>query len=171
MERQYSFSKQIKNDYSALFGIIGFAASSFILFLGLFFGVSFRRLAFQGQASFRHLCFLDKSDKIMIVIIFGCLSLFCLLLFILRIKTGKYFVKNGLEINAEIYNVLYYRDRGRIEYSYNINGKIYKRGNGIHITKTIGYYKNGDMIKILVDPKNNKKAVIMNHFIKDIINL
>jgi hypothetical protein len=169
MERQYSFSKQIKNDYATLSGIIGFAASSLILFLGLVFGVLFGRFVFHRQAAFRDLYFLDESDKIMFGIILGCLSLFCLLLFILRIKTGKYFVKNGLEINAEIYNVLYYRDRGRIEYSYNINGKIYKRGNGIHITKTSGYYKNGDMIKILVDPKNNKKAVIMNHFIKECI--
>ena len=159
MERKYSFSKQFRNDYFTSLGFIGFA-----IFLIVFIGISVFGVAITRRDGIADL---DNTTQFVMGIIFSFLSLLCLVGFISRIKTGKHLVKNGLEIDAEIYYIMYDRDRGRVEFSYNIDGNIFKRGNGINRSKSTEMYQKGDIIKILVDPNNNKKAVIKNHFIVD----
>jgi cbb3-type cytochrome oxidase subunit 3 len=156
---EHSISKQIKNDYFTLLPFIGIIIFSLFLIGAVFFGIALTNR--NGVVD------LDNEMKLIFGIIFGILVLLCVIAFIYRIYRGNYFVKNGLEIDAEIIDIIIVRDRGRIEYSYKIEDKIYKKGNGIHKTKTTEEYKIGDKIKILIDPKNNKKTVIKNHFIMD----
>ncbi|MCL2720508.1 MAG: hypothetical protein FWD47_04115 [Treponema sp.] len=159
MDRQYSFIKQIKNDYFTFLSLIGFA-----IFLAAFIGVSVFGIALtkrDGLIDFSE----DPFFQMILGIIFGSISLLCLVWFIFRIRAGKYFVDNGLELEAEIFNVFYERDRGRIEYSYEINNNIFKRGSAVPKYESSKIYEKGEKIKILVHPINNNKNVIKDHFI------
>ena len=156
MKQHYSILKQIKYDYSTTLGFIGFTVFTIFLFVIMFIQERVFTLV------------LDVN------IIFGSLSLLSLILFLIRIKIGIYFVKYGLEMNAIITDFIYLRNARRVEYSYNINGMVYKRGNAItsHLglkftMEMLSEYKIGGNVKILVDPKNNKKAIIMKNFIKE----
>jgi hypothetical protein len=149
MIKKYSIKKQMANDYSTLLCFIAFIIISLFL-IGIY-----------GNST------LDTDMKILLGIGFGILDILCIIGFILRIEKGKYFVKNGIETEAEIVYVSYYKDRGRIEYIYKIDNKEFKCGNGAHISKTTKEYAERDKIIILVDPKNKKKAVILKNFIME----
>jgi hypothetical protein len=154
MEYKYSLKKQLDNDYFTVLGLIGAIVFS-VFFIGI---VSFGIVLTKRDGVVN----LVNSDKIIFGLVFGILTLLCLFSFVFRIFRGKYLVNNGLAMDAEVVNVFYDRDRGRVEYIYKIDGKEIKRGNGIHVSKTSGKYNSGDKIKILVDPKNHKKAIIKN---------
>jgi hypothetical protein len=121
---KHSISKQIKNDYFTLLPLIGIIIFSIFLIGILFFGISLTKR--DGVIN------LDNEMQTIMGIIFGLLNLLCIVSFIYRIYKGNYFVNNGLEMDAEINNVFFDRDRGRVEYIYKIEDKIFKRGNGIH---------------------------------------
>jgi hypothetical protein len=159
MDSKYSLKKQISNDYLTLTTLIGTIV--FLIFLIGIFGFGIALTKRNG------IIILDNKEKLIFGIIFSVFSILCFIFFILRIKTCKYLVNNGLEIDAKIIDVYYYKDRGRIEYIYNIDNKEFKRGAGIHITKDTKDYKKDDIIKLLIDPKNNKKNIIKNNFINN----
>jgi len=157
MTLKYSIKRQITCDYSTFISLCGFIVISIILIGIRLFGITFTKRA--------ELIEVDDEMKFIYTIIFGTIIFLCIIFFIYRIIKGRYFVKNGIEIDAEISNVLYYEDRGSVYYTYEYNNKKYKYANGIHITKITRNYKKEDKIKILLDPKNIKKAVIRNHFV------
>ena len=158
MKKKHSLKKQISNDYLTLLSLIGFLITIIFSIMSLGFGFTLTRR--DGIMD------LDNSDSIFTGAIFGILSLFCLLMLIFRINRGKYLVNSGLDIEAIISNVFYHRDRGRVEYSYTINEQEFKRGNGIHVKKDSIKYNVGEKINILVDPENNKKAIIKSNFVE-----
>ena len=159
MERQYSFSKQLKNNYFTFLSFLGFA-----MFLVASIGISIFGIAPTKRDGLIDL----RGDPLQMIlgIIFGSISLLCFVWFIFRIKAGKYFVNNGLEFDAEILNVFYEGDRGRIEYSYEINANIFKSSSVVPKYKNSKIYEKGNIIKILVHPINNRKNVIKDHYIK-----
>ena len=169
MVRQYSISYQVKNDFVLKWRIIIYFLTSSILIL--FFGI----LLGNDGINFAITIYkrLEFHVKLILGVFLGSPFLF-FLLSVQRIRTGKYIVNNGLEVEATIHNVITSNPiRANIFYNYEINGKIYKKNDKIDLIKlfgpnyqphqTLGYVK----IKVLVDPKNNKRAIIMNHLIKD----
>ena len=48
----------------------------------------------------------------------------------------------------------------RVEYKYEYEGTSYWRGNALTDSKYANYFKEGDEVILLVDPKNPKRAVI-----------
>jgi len=161
MDRKYSFGIQIKNDYLALIGLIFFIC---------FYIVSIGLLIFKIGLTKANDIILDNKVNNEMGYIFGLFSLFWLIWFIVRIILGKYFVKNGIEIDAEVCKIIYnWRGYyGRIEYKYKMNGKHYCRSNAFYKTKITEKYEKGNCIKILVCPKNNKSAIIMDFLIRNI---
>jgi hypothetical protein len=157
MANKYSMKKQMVNDYFTFLCFIGFIITS--LFLIGIFGFNMTLTKRYGILA------LDNDMRIVLGIIFGILDILCIMVFILRIRKGKYLVRDGLETEAEIISVSCYKDRGRIEYIYKIENEEYKCGNGISITKTTPEYAIGGKIRILVDQKNRGKAVIRGNFI------
>ena len=159
MERQYSFSKQLKNDYFTFISFLGF-----VIFLIASISISVFGIALTKRDGLINLS--DDPLQMILGIVFGSISLLCFVWFIFRIKTGKYFVINGLEVDAEIFNVFYEGDKGRIEYSYEIKGNIFKRGSAVPKYRKSKIYEKGDKIKILVHPLNSRKNIIKDHLTK-----
>ena len=158
MDRKYSFGIQIKNDYLALIGLI-----FFICFFIASTGLLIFKIGLTNADDF----ILDNKVNNEMGYMFGLFSLFWLVWFVVRIILGKYFVENGIEIDAEVCKIAYnWRGYyGRIEFKYEINGKYYCRSNAFSKTKITEKYEKGNRIKVLVSPKNNKSAMLMDFLV------
>ena len=163
MGRKYSLSRAIKYHYSTCTSFFGF-----VIFLIASISILKFRVAVAGRLGYANLRIMTDYNESIIGIIFLIFSLLCLVWFISRIKIGKYFAKNGLETDAVIFNIIWQtlprgEIRRRIEYSYEVNGNIYKWSCVIPKNQIA---KINDIIKILVDPKDNRKNILVNHITK-----
>jgi len=140
--RKYSLTKHIKNDSDArscLFGIIVFSI------LSVFFLIQ------------------KKSSGI----ISFCLLLASIVAFFITILKGKNLFINGIELYARIIDIKSTQVRtielNAVAFVYRIKGRKYKCINNLD-SDELSNYNKGNLIKILVDPKNYKKAMIMSKF-------
>jgi hypothetical protein len=86
-------------------------------------------------------------------------------LLIFRIKSIYNHFSNGIEVNGKIVSINLWKDRGRIEYEYEIEGKKYETGNAVHRSKFVDSLSEGQEIKIIVSKKNHKKGLIKEMYI------
>jgi hypothetical protein len=99
-------------------------------------------------------------DKIVEIIILSILIIILLIWIIYKIKKLKYFFYNGLETDAEIHDTIYTKKRQSFIYIYKIENKKYKFEKDLTDMEISLIYKKGDIIKILVDPKNHENSVL-----------
>lgn len=69
----------------------------------------------------------------------------------------------GIDVNGIITSIFFFRDRGRVDYSYTFEGKPYRRGNGIMKSRVTLHLEPNTNVILAVNPKNPKLA-----FIRDI---
>jgi hypothetical protein len=138
---QPAFFSIVKNDYGALLGL-AFPVVLWGMFIATnVFGISLSRRGRQLP--------LNSSDSTFLYIaIVGTVLGIGLLVW--RMYTIKQFFANGERTVGRITNVAFFRDRGRIEYSYQMNGQP---------------YRNGDEIELIVDRSNPKRAFIKKLYI------
>ena len=72
---------------------------------------------------------------------------------------------NGIEVPGRIENVWFYRDRGRVEYTYTYLGKIYKRGTAIHRIRRTRELEIDQAVTLLVDRGNPRRALIRDLYL------
>jgi len=157
IERKYSMKKIISHDYASLLSFICFIIMAVfaaeIYFVGYFIsGKSFDLVYIPADERFIHYC------------IFGGLALIGLLVFICRTSVIKSYFTNGIEVKGVITDLMYWRDRGRIMFSYAIEGQERQGKLAIHITKATANLGKGNEIKVLVKPENHSKAIVMDIF-------
>jgi len=67
---------------------------------------------------------------------------------------------HGVEIAGEISDVWFYRDRGRVKYSYSIQGQPHNSRTTLHRTKRTRSLQPGDQVTLMVDQNKPGRALI-----------
>ncbi len=70
---------------------------------------------------------------------------------------------HGLEARGQIDEIFFYRDRGRVKYTYTFQGETYTSGVALHRTRKTRALQTGDQVTLVVDRERPKRA-----FIRDI---
>lgn len=96
----------------------------------------------------------------------GILSLVvCIPALFWRISSIQKVFANGAIVVGQITNLSFYRDRGRVEYTYSYSGQSDASGSPIHKTKQTLALRLGDQVQLVVDRENPKKALMQNLYI------
>jgi hypothetical protein len=144
---------------------------SIILIVGFFIGIV---PANRGILTSRIVLILDDVGKIILIILYGSYNVILIIICLLRIKKIKYFFQYGLETDAKIIETMYRNNEQGIVYIYKIDGIQYKITiyyeeliNKIFpkFKYVISNYRKGEIIVILVDPKNHKKFLLKDQYL------
>jgi hypothetical protein len=130
--------------------IIDYAAFTAALFPIVMWGIYMLLLAMQ-EIQLSNLAYPAIAAGITIVSI---------LILIWRIRRISMLFEDGLEVTATIGNVFFFRDRGRVDYTFTYNGQKFITGNALHKVKQTSELKVGDTVTVLIDRNNPKRACI-----------
>ena len=81
-------------------------------------------------------------------------------LFIWRYRVISSVFEDGIESQGLITNIFFFRDRGRVDYSYIFQGQKYTCGNAIHKSRYTRDMIIGQQVTVFVDRNNPKRAFI-----------
>jgi hypothetical protein len=173
MEIKYSLKNGIFADVELKNKIFLFIISSIILIIGLCIGII---PAAGGIFAGRIILIInDNAGKIILGFVFGLYMIVLIILCLLRIKIIKYFFHFGLETDAEIIDTHYCNNEQGFVYIYTIDNIKYKIRTYYekllpevfpnYEYKIISNYKKGDIIKILVNPKDHKDFILKDQYL------
>lgn len=152
---QPSFISIIKNDYAALLGVI-FP----LIGCGLYFATNVLGLSFTSRSGTSLAA--DNAGHIFLALALG-LTLLGVALLVWRVKMLQEVFANGQEVVGHITNLSFFKDRGRVEYSYTFNQQTYQSGNAIMKNRQTEAFGEGREIVLIVTAANPRRA-----FIKDL---
>lgn len=92
-------------------------------------------------------------------------TLICIPLLIWRVRHFQTVFANGEAVNGRIEKVYFFRDRGRIEFTYTYAGRQYRAKNALHKTKAATAFREGDEVVIVASRSNPKRAYIRDLFV------
>jgi len=137
-----SFFQSVKHDYS--------------LFAATLAGIIFLGLGIYG--------FTDNE------ILLGQIGLITapilLVLGLLRYLNLKQLFENQTTAEGTILNAWFYRGRGNISFTFEVDGITYKKGLALSKTKETRVIKKGDVVTILFNETKPKQAVILHLYSK-----
>jgi Protein of unknown function (DUF3592) len=87
-------------------------------------------------------------------------TLVSILLLTWRIRQISLMFEDGLAVPAVIRSVFFFRDRGRVEYTFTYNGQEYITGNALHKVKQTSALKAGDTVTVLLDRNDPRRTCI-----------
>jgi len=70
--------------------------------------------------------------------------------------------RSGESVRGKISSVQLRRDRGRVEYSYIFNHQEYISGAQVHRNARTKALKSGELVNLIVDPANPRRAFILH---------
>ena len=97
-----------------------------------------------------------------LILIFGLLAVVFAVLFFVRIKYIKSFLNDADTIQGVIISVGFFKDRGRIDYVYEINNNRYVHGQAVMKSKYTKKLQKGQTINLLIKKSAEKKAMILD---------
>jgi hypothetical protein len=100
-----------------------------------------------------------------IPVIYGGVTVVAILVLIWRVFTIRAVFNDGLEAQAVISKVEFYRNRGRIEYTYTHQGQSYTSGNSVIKTKSTKGIKIDERVIVIVDRNHPKRAFIRDLYV------
>lgn len=155
---QVSVIKILKSDYIAVLSLIAPIVAVILYIDAQYFGLLYQFFS-RGRLTEP----LDPSFFLALALITLCI---CIPLFILRIKKIQKHFHDGLEVMGEIVYLKLWKDRGRVEYEYEIGGKKYRSGNGVHRNNFVNSLAEGQKLPIIVSKTNYNKGFIKDLYIK-----
>ena len=81
-------------------------------------------------------------------------------LFIWRVRSFQALFAQGAQVAGRITSISFFRDRGRIEYTYTWEGKTYKGYNAVMKTKRTQALEPGTEVILIVDKNHPQRALI-----------
>lgn len=147
---KYSLTKQLKNDFATgilliiplvSWGLYFFHLKGFLSYKNT--GGAIAPVSTSGSQIFLHLGIV--------------LSTIILILLVLRVLLFMKLCKEGVVAEAKITHLSFFRDRGRIEFSYSLHGNDFSSANGIFKNKYTSTLREGDLIKVVFHPDSQKK--------------
>lgn len=82
-----------------------------------------------------------------------------------RIRSIQQMFEKSVEVIGQITNISFYKDRGRVEYSYTYQNQNYSGGNAIMKTGKTQQLRSGSQVVLLVNPDEPKHALIRDLYI------
>ena len=74
--------------------------------------------------------------------------------------------ERGVEVTGTIAKIAFYRDRGRVRYTYTYQGQSYQAESAIFESKRTRGLKEGIRLVLVVDPDNPQHALIRALYVK-----
>lgn len=146
MDKQPSLIKILTVDYLAFMAVI-----MPVVFWGVYLFMLFTDRA-------------NPSDLVLPVI-FGAVTLVALIVLAWRITLINGIFRDGFEVPATIVGIFFYRDRGRITFTYTYQGQQLKGGNAVHKVRSTQMLAKGDEVTVLLDRSHPRRAFIRDLFI------
>jgi hypothetical protein len=81
-----------------------------------------------------------------------------------RLKSIQSLFERAIEVPGNIVSANFHRGRGRIEFSYFLQGEEYRGGVAVQENYTVGRLLSRDEVIVVVDPSNPKKAFLRDLF-------
>lgn len=100
------------------------------------------------------------ADNFTLAILFGVATVASLGVLFWRILLFNNIFNDGIEEPATICNILFFRDRGRVDYVYIHQGNRYVSSNAIHKVPQTRALRIGDQVVVMVDRNNPQRAFI-----------
>ncbi len=82
-----------------------------------------------------------------------------------RIRSIQQIFSKSVEVVGQVTNISFYKDRGRVEYSYTYLGQNYSGGNAIMKTGKTQQLHTGNQVVLLVNPDEPKRALIRDLYV------
>jgi hypothetical protein len=82
-----------------------------------------------------------------------------------RIRTIQQLFARSVEVTGQVTNISFYKDRGRVEYTYTYLGQSYSGGNAIMKTGRTQQLRPGTQMVLLVNPDDPKHALIRDLYV------
>jgi len=152
-----SIVRIVQSDYLALLGILVPAVSLIMYVCVAYFGYfpGFRgRDPIQGT---------EGAPLFLYLFIIGLVV--GIPLAIWRIRSIQQMFSKSVEVAGQITNISFYKDRGRVEYSYTYQSQNHSGGNAIMKTGKTQQLRSGDQVVLLVNPDDPKRALIRDLYV------
>jgi len=154
--RQPSLLRIIQSDYTALFAL-GFPAVAWVMYIAIaYFGF------FPGLRGRDPLTGADAPFFLYLGII---TTLVGVPIFIWRVRSFQTLFAQGVQVTGRITSVSFFRDRGRVEYTYTYEGETYNGGNAIMKTGRTQALQPDTEVVLIVDRSNPKRALIRDLYV------
>jgi hypothetical protein len=102
--------------------------------------------------------FNGKPGKLDLPVLFGLLSIVCIMIVFWRILMINSIFNDDQQVNSIITKIYFYRDRGRIEYTYEYLGQKYSSGNAVMNCKWTKVFTIGQSVVVMVDRNHPRRA-------------
>jgi hypothetical protein len=109
--------------------------------------------------------YLRGDGSMTINYVFAGLALLSVILYTYRLFKLIALGKSGEEAAGYVQSVSFYRDRGRINYSYQYNGISYSSGIPVMKSRVTKRLSDGMTVTVIVNPENPKKSIIKELYV------
>lgn len=104
--------------------------------------------------------FITRSGLNVVLVLAVAATLLAPLYFWYRLRALRKVLEEGRTVEGLIRNVYFYSDRGRVHYSYQLDGKNYTSSSALHRTTETLAYRDGQTVLLAVDPANPNRAYL-----------
>lgn len=143
----------LKNDMLGFLALI----APFIMW-GVYIAMTVFGVSFTSKRSGTVMKNGDGSGAILfatIVVTIGCAALLAW-----RISAISQLFEKGERVVGKVIDISFFKDRGRIEFSYSYQRQNFQNGSAIMKNSKTQSYRNGDDVVLLIDPTNPNKVLI-----------
>lgn len=152
-----SIVRIIQSDFLALLGVIVPLVSLIMYVCVAYFGY------FPGLRGRDPIQGTEGAPLFLYMFIFGLVV--GLPLAFWRIRSIQQMFANSVEVVGQVTNISFYKDRGRVEYTYTYQNQNYSAGNAIMKTGKTRQLSSGSQVVLLVNPDEPKRALIRDLYI------
>lgn len=139
--KKFNLLKAIRNDYSLFVSVVFMVITILFIILGI------------------------AISDVGVIIIFCLLEVVFVGLFFWRKTVIDDYFEKGIEVQGKITKIFFTKDRGRVAYTYSVEGKDYQKGLAIMKTKVTNHLNEGEEVLVLVKSTDVSKAIIKDLFI------
>src|SRR3989338_9785893 len=147
-----SITKIIKSDYLCMLSIV-FPIAMLLLYLDAAYIGILHQFFSRGRIT-------EPVNPLFFLLILVITLCIFVPIFIIRVKRVASVFKEGIETQGKIIYLHLFRDRGRIEYEYEIKGNKYRSGHAVHRSKFVNSLSVGQIVPIVVAENNPQKAFL-----------
>lgn len=106
-----------------------------------------------------------QAPDMILVAIAAAITVLAVVVFLWRYRTIAGVFADGIEVSATIHNAAFFRDRGRLEYVYTVQGEKYLGSAAVHKNRRTAALRPGQQVVVLVDPDHPKRAFIRDLYV------
>jgi hypothetical protein len=152
-----SIVRIIQSDFLALLGVIVPVVLLIMYICVAYFGY------FPGLRGHDPIQGTEGAPVLLYMFIFGLVV--GLPLAFWRIRSIQQLFAKSVEINGQVTNISFIKDRGRVEYSYTYQNQKYSGGSAIMKTGKTQKLSSGSQVVLLVNPDQPKRALIRELYV------